>query len=168
MDILWSPWRSKYIDTFKDEEKKRKESCFLCEAANNPDRDAELLVVARCEKVFAMLNKFPYNNGHMLISPYRHIGELDGLTEQEMAAMMMLIRESCAALKEAYQPHGFNIGMNAGRNAGAGVPEHIHMHIVPRWDGDTNFMAVFADVKVVSQSLEDTQRILSEIFAKNK
>jgi ATP adenylyltransferase len=168
MDILWSPWRSKYIDTFKNEEKKRKESCFLCEAANNPDRKAELLVVARREQVFAMLNKYPYNNGHMLISPYRHVGALEELTDDEMIAMMKLIRESCAALDEAFSPHAYNVGMNAGRRAGAGVPEHIHMHIVPRWDGDTNFMAVFADVKVVSQSLEETQAILSEIFSKNK
>jgi len=164
MDTLWSPWRSKYIDTFKQEDKKEKEECFLCEAMNSPDRDAELLVITRRELCFAMLNKYPYNNGHMLISPYRHICDFNELTTDEMTAIMLLINDSIKVLNRCVKPHGFNVGANLGRAAGAGVPGHLHFHIVPRWNGDTSFMPTLADVKIVSQALEDNQRELSLMF----
>lgn len=163
MEVLWSPWRSKYIETFKDESKT--EECFLCNAANSPEKDKELLVVARAENCFAILNRYPYNNGHVLIAPYRHVGEIELLSDEELFDMMKFVKRGVKALQEEFNPHGYNIGINLGRVAGAGLPGHIHIHIVPRWNGDTSFTAVLSDIKVVSQSLEDTQEILSNIFA---
>lgn len=166
MEVLWSPWRSKYIERFKDEDKHKDEVCFFCEAAESPDRDKELLVVARRDKCFAMLNKFPYNNGHALIAPYEHIGELKDIDAEVMLDMMNLVKETNEALEKMYSPHGFNVGINLGRAAGAGVPGHMHIHIVPRWNGDTSFTAVLSDIKVVSQSLEDTQELLTKYLKK--
>ena len=165
MDILWSPWRSKYIDSFKDEDKK-KQVCFFCEAVEATDRDEELLVVTRRELCFVMLNRFPYNNGHFLVAPYRHIGNFDELTKDEMAAIMELINDSIKVLDHCVAPHGYNIGANLGREAGAGVPGHLHFHIVPRWNGDTSFMPLISETKVVSQALEDNQKTFSEAFNK--
>ena len=164
MNTLWSPWRSKYIDTFKDEDEKKKDLCFFCEAINAPERDEELLVIARRELCFAMLNRFPYNNGHFLIAPLRHIGEFDELTQEEMLAIMLLIKDSIKVLNHCVKPHGFNIGANLGREAGAGVPGHLHFHIVPRWNGDTSFMPLISETKVVSQALEDNQKTFSNAF----
>lgn len=169
MEILWSPWRSKYIQTFKDEDKNQEQkNCFLCEAGNNTDKekDKELLVVHRRKLSFIMLNKFPYNNGHILIAPYRHIGTLDLLTDEEIFDMMKAVQDSLKVIDEVMKPHGYNIGINIGRVAGAGLPDHIHFHIVPRWNGDTSFMAVLSDVKVVSQSLEETQENFEKVFKK--
>lgn len=166
MEILWSPWRSKYIETFKDEDKKKSDYCFLCEAANAEGRDKELLVVHRNKLCFVILNKYPYNNGHSLIAPFRHVATLNDLTEEELYELFNTTRKTVNALQEIYNPHGYNIGINIGRVAGAGVPGHIHIHVVPRWNGDTSFTAVISDVKVVSQSLEDTQAILSKTFLK--
>lgn len=162
MDILWSPWRSQYIDTFRDEKEKAGEACFLCESVQSPENDAELLVVARRELCFAILNKYPYNNGHTLITPYRHVGQLNELTDDELINLNFTVRETTNALGNIYQPHGFNIGLNIGRAAGAGVPGHLHYHIVPRWIGDTSFTAVFADTKVISESLVQTRKLLSD------
>ena len=165
MDVLWSPWRSKYIDTFKGEDKNGNVSCFLCDAAQSDEKsDKELLIITRRSNCFALLNKFPYNNGHVLIAPCRHVGDMEELTDDELSGLMFLIRDTIKALNEAYSPHGYNAGINLGRTAGAGVPGHLHFHVVPRWNGDTSFMAVLSDVKVVSQSLEDTRDILSGIF----
>ncbi len=164
MDILWSPWRSKYIDTFKDEDKEKKDICFFCEAINAPERDEELLVVTRRKLCFAMLNRFPYNNGHILIAPYRHIGEFDKLTREEMTAIMELINDTIKMLDSCVKPHGYNIGANLGREAGAGVPGHLHFHIVPRWNGDTSFMPLISETKIVSQALEDNQKEFSVAF----
>ncbi len=163
MEILWSPWRSKYIESFKDEDKK-KPACFFCEAIESPDRDAELLVVTRRDLCFVMLNRFPYNNGHFLIAPYRHIGSFDELTKEEMTAIMELINDSIKVLDHCVAPHGYNIGANLGREAGAGVPGHLHFHIVPRWNGDTSFMPLISETKVVSQALEDNQKTFSAAF----
>jgi len=165
METLWSPWRSRYIDTFKDESKKHGDECFFCEAIKSPARDQELLVITRRELCFAMLNKFPYNNGHMLIAPYRHIGEFEQLTTEEMTAIMILLNDAMKVLKHCVKPHGFNVGANLGREAGAGVPGHLHFHIVPRWNGDTSFMPLLAEVKIVSQALEDNQQTFSNAFA---
>ncbi len=163
MDRLWSPWRSKYIEAFKDEEKK-KSKCIFCDAIETPENDSEKLVVVRRELCFAMLNKFPYNNGHFLIAPYRHIGEFDKLTVEEMTAIMLLINDSIKVLDHCVSPHGYNIGANIGREAGAGVPGHLHFHIVPRWNGDTSFMPLISETKVVSQALEDNLVTFSTTF----
>lgn len=164
MEILWSPWRSKYIETFKDEEKKCNEECFLCLAANSPDRDKELLVAARFEKCFAILNKFPYNNGHTLIAPYRHIGDLEELDDEELIGIMKAVRQTIKALTISCGPHAYNIGANLGRTAGAGLPGHLHFHVIPRWDGDTSFLTIVSDTKVVSISLEDSLEQISKAF----
>jgi ATP adenylyltransferase len=166
MEILWSPWRSKYIETFKDEDKNKSNSCFLCDAALTKGKDKELLVVHRNKLCFVILNKYPYNNGHSLIAPYRHVATLNELTDDELFELFNTTRITVTALQEIYNPNGYNIGINIGRVAGAGLPGHIHVHVVPRWNGDTSFTAVISDVKVVSQSLEDTQKILSKTFLK--
>ncbi len=159
MEILWSPWRSKYIGSFKDESFGHN-GCFFCNAIEKKDDDKNLLVVARFDFVIAMLNKFPYNNGHTLIAPKRHIGTMEELNENEMFDIMNGIKLVTKALDIIYKPHGFNVGANLGRAAGAGVPEHLHFHVIPRWNGDTSFTSTISDTKVVSVSLEDTQREL--------
>lgn len=169
MDVMWSPWRSKYIQTFKDEEKKEEDKeCIFCRAARDPNRDDELFVVNRNENCFVIQNKYPYNNGHIMIAPYEHVGDIDDLEDRVLLEMMKTVKDTKNILSELYNPHGFNIGINLGRVAGAGVPGHVHIHIVPRWNGDTSFMPVFADVKVVSVSLEESQKMLSHEFKKLK
>ncbi|MFA6571303.1 MAG: HIT domain-containing protein [Bacteroidota bacterium] len=165
MEIMWASWRSKYIQGFKDETECGDSTCIFCSAAGNPENDSELYVVARRKNCFVMLNRFPYNGGHLMVAPYRHVAELDGLTLEEMTEIMIVIKESTKALCKISKPHGYNIGSNIGRVAGAGIPGHIHFHIVPRWNGDTNFMSVISDTKVVSQSLEETQVLLTKAFA---
>jgi ATP adenylyltransferase len=148
-DNLWAPWRIPYIrDIGKSDE------CFLCHNYAHPEQDEENLVLWRTERSLVVLNRFPYNNGHLLIAPARHIAELHEATGQEMLELMKLVRESQRALLLAVHPCGFNVGLNFGRCAGAGLPGHMHIHVVPRWDGDTNFMSVCSDTKVISQSLE--------------
>jgi ATP adenylyltransferase len=166
MDILWSPWRSKYIEKFKDEDSEKGESCIFCDAINNTGIDGDSLIVARRKLTFVIMNKFPYNNGHLLIAPYKHVGEMYELSDDELSELMFTVRDSLKVLDEIFKPHGYNVGANLGRTAGAGVPGHLHFHIVPRWNGDTSFMAVCSDVKVVSQSLEDSQKKISESFKK--
>jgi ATP adenylyltransferase len=146
---LWAPWRMAYVGGIADTK-----GCFLCEALKKADEDS-CLVVWRSELTFCIINRFPYNNGHLLVAPTRHVGEVEKLTEEEMTALMRDGARAQALLKKVMKPHGFNWGLNVGRVAGAGLVDHLHMHIVPRWEGDTNFMPVFADVKVVPQALED-------------
>ncbi len=143
----------------------RHDTCFLCEAASaEPAQDEEKLVVARGEVAFVILNIFPYNTGHLMIAPYRHVGELDELTHAETDEIWKLTRSSVAAHRATTQPHGFNIGINLGEVAGAGVPGHFHLHVVPRWGGDTNFMPVTADAKVLPEMLSDTYATLRPVF----
>ncbi|MBM2815887.1 MAG: histidine triad protein [Ignavibacteria bacterium] len=164
METLWAPWRWQYIDGFKDEGSNKEKECFFCKAAENPALKSELLVISQQSLSIVMLNRYPYNNGHLMIAPNRHISALNDATDEELAQIMLTLPKCCKILEAAYSPHGFNIGANIGRSSGAGVPGHLHFHIVPRWNGDTNFMTVFADVKVVSQSLDETQKILSQKF----
>ncbi|NLO20291.1 MAG: HIT domain-containing protein [Ignavibacteria bacterium] len=164
MEILWSPWRSQYIDSFKEESKIDEPSCFICDAVNAIGEEKKRLVIARLDFSIVMLNKFPYNNGHILIAPKKHTGDIDELNDVEAAEMLSTVRRASSILKKVFNPNGFNIGMNLGRVAGAGLPCHIHIHIVPRWNGDANFMPVIADTKVISQSLEQTQEILAKEF----
>lgn len=164
---MWSPWRSHYIQSFSAEKKDEKEECFLCAAAHSDSsHDEELLVVARREHCFVIMNRYPYNAGHILVTPYRHVGDFGEITAGEMTCIMQTLQEATAIFEKVLKPHGFNIGANLGRVAGAGLPDHIHFHIVPRWHGDTNFMPVLADVKVVSEAMEEIRRKLTVEFSK--
>lgn len=147
---LWAPWRLQYIVGTKDE---APQGCFLCRYRDE-DRDAENLVVTRGPRTLVALNRFPYNNGHLLIAPLEHKPSLDDLADDEMLECMRQIQRMTALLREALYPEGFNIGLNLGKVAGAGLPGHLHWHVVPRWNGDTNFMTVVGDVTVIPQSLE--------------
>jgi len=153
MDRLWAPWRMTYIDGMNDDGS-HKGGCFLCAARDSKDERLALVLVRR-EQAFAVLNRFPYNNGHTLIVPAAHKGGLDDLEDAEMLALLALTRDVMAALKRLARPDGFNVGLNVGRVAGAGLPDHLHLHVVPRWSGDTNFMPVLGETKVIPQSLED-------------
>jgi ATP adenylyltransferase len=154
---LWAPWRLEYIKQADEQS-----GCVFCEAAAGDDE--ERLVVHRGELAFVLLNKFPYSSGHLMVAPYRHVGELAGLTEEEALEVHRLAVQGVAALGEVYGPEGHNLGWNLGRVAGAGVVDHIHLHVVPRWAGDTNFMPVLADVKVLPEHLSETRHRLAEAW----
>lgn len=161
MKKLWAPWRMTYIrEALSDE---NPDKCVLCEIGNAPAQDDEAnLVLARGQFVYTVLNKFPYNNGHLMITPYLHTCELAELADETLVEMMRMTQQAMDALKRAANPDGFNIGANFGRVAGAGIDSHLHYHVVPRWSGDTNFMPVLADVKILSQALQETWRELKE------
>jgi len=146
MRNLWAPWRIKYIRM-----NKKSKGCFLCEYIKE-NRDRENLILYRGKKAFIIMNKYPYNNGHLMVAPYRHVKSIEDLFEEEISEIFKLLILCKKALDEEMNPNGFNIGLNIGRAAGAGE-EHLHFHIVPRWVGDTNFMPVISDTKVISQSL---------------
>jgi len=165
MKNLWSPWRSEYIESFKNENDKSE--CIFCSNAKLDENDSANLLVKKSELTFSMLNLYPYNNGHLMVIPYKHTGEITDLTEDESLEIMNEIKSLKEALTEIYQPHGFNIGVNIGRISGAGIYDHIHFHIVPRWSGDTNFMPVLGEVKIISQDLLDSKIKLLRYF-KNK
>jgi ATP adenylyltransferase len=159
---LWAPWRIKYIQGLD-----KGGECFICEVGKTPAEDDNNFVLWRSDKSIVILNRFPYNNGHLLISPLRHIPDLEMSSDDEMLELMLLVRECQKALSLAIAPHGFNIGMNFGRCAGAGLPGHLHIHLVPRWDGDTNFMAVCSDTDVVSQSMTELLELLKKVSKEN-
>jgi ATP adenylyltransferase len=154
---LWAPWRLDYIKGPKPDE------CIFCAAVEAED-DAACLVVARGERCFVMLNAFPYNNGHLMVSPYEHVPAIEELGDKVLLELMTLTRRSLQAIRAAYEPDGFNIGVNQGKIAGAGFDDHVHLHVVPRWDADTNFMPVIASTRVLPQSLEDTYATLARLF----
>ncbi len=162
MEQLWSPWRSQYIQSFGTSNEDNE--CFLCTAARLHNEYEERLVVARSSACLVVMNKFPYNAGHLLIAPARHEADLEMLHPEELTDMMMLMRNTSEVLRQVYSHHGLNIGANLGRAAGAGLPGHLHFHLVPRWNGDTNFMPILADVKVVSESLLETHSRISAVF----
>jgi ATP adenylyltransferase len=161
-DILWAPWRIPYIRGIE-----KTNECFLCHNLAHPEEDEENLVLWRTGGSIVVLNRFPYNNGHLLIAPARHIADLNETSEDEMLELVKLVRETQRALSLAIRPHGFNVGLNFGRCAGAGLPGHLHIHVVPRWDGDTNFMSVCSDTKVVSQSLQELLAELKQVSAEH-
>ena len=167
---LWAPWRIKYIQGLSERPHSEKEGndCFICRDLRHPQDDDKNLVLWRAEKSIVMLNLFPYNNGHLLIAPARHISDLGDAADEELLEMIKLIRESQRALSLAIKPHGFNVGMNFGRCGGAGLPQHFHIHIVPRWNGDTNFMSVCSDTKVISQSLAALLELLKQVTEEHK
>jgi ATP adenylyltransferase len=168
---LWAPWRIQYIQALGEKplETGKKEieltgetGCFICHNLKHLQDDDQNLVLWRTDKSIVILNRYPYNNGHLLVAPARHIPDLEQADDEELREMIKLIRESQKALSLAIKPHGFNVGMNFGRCAGAGLPGHLHIHIVPRWDGDTNFMAVCSGTDVISQSLTELLVLLKK------
>jgi ATP adenylyltransferase len=152
---LWAPWRLEYIQQADEQE-----GCIFCLAAAAGDDEAAL-VVHRGERAFVLLNKFPYSSGHLMVAPFRHVGEFGDLTDEEALEIHRLAERGIAALAETYAPQGYNLGWNLGRIAGAGVLDHVHQHVVPRWAGDTNFMPVLADVKVLPEHLQATRAKLA-------
>ena len=154
MEKLWSPWRSQYIDTFKEEKEPLPGSLFTRILAENDDRKNYLLY--RGKTCFIIMNLYPYNSGHLMIVPYKEARELAELDEETRLEMFALLELGTRALNDVMKPHGFNIGANLGRVAGAGIEDHLHFHIVPRWNGDTNFMPVLNDVKVISEEMGRT------------
>ena len=157
MEHLWAPWRMRYIQGGEP-----KEGCIFCSYRDSAE-DAENLVLIRGTQALVLLNAFPYSNGHIMVSPYQHTSSLDTLSAEEMAELMELTRKSVRVLTAAYRPDGFNIGVNLGRAAGAGIADHLHMHVVPRWNGDTNFMSVLADTRVVPASLQACYDQLNQV-----
>ncbi len=155
---LWAPWRMKYIEGINS---KNDGECIFCEKPKE-DNDKKNFIIYRGKKNFVILNIFPYNNGHLLVIPYKHTSEIKDLDSETMLELMKITNIVIETIKKTMRPDGFNIGMNLGRTAGAGVKEHLHMHIVPRWNGDTNFMPVIGGTKVISESLEDTYEKLSK------
>ncbi|MCF7975257.1 MAG: HIT domain-containing protein [Phycisphaerae bacterium] len=155
---LWAPWRIGYITA----PHKKTEGCFLCHHQEQDSQDDDNLVLWRSQWCVAVLNRYPYNNGHVLIAPKRHFSDLSEATDAEMLDLMHQVRDSQACLKEAVNPDGFNVGINTGRCAGAGLPGHLHIHVVPRWNGDTNFMSVCSDTEVISQSMNELMSLLRQ------
>ncbi len=163
MEKLWSPWRSQYIESFK-EKKSGSKGCIFCSAQNDDLNDDQSLLVFRGEKTFTVLNLYPYNNGHLMVVPYRHVSDISELSAKELTEAMTTMQKLVDALRSISSPEGFNIGANLGKVAGAGIADHIHFHIVPRWNGDTNFMPVIGSVKVLSQDLLATKKQLQQYF----
>ncbi|OGV37767.1 MAG: HIT family hydrolase [Lentisphaerae bacterium GWF2_45_14] len=153
---LWAPWRIEFIRSKKDG------SCFLCGQKKGKRDDESTLVVARGENIFVILNKFPYNSGHLMIAPYRHTGDISELSADERRELLDLTVAAKNVLAKLMRPDGFNAGFNLGLAGGAGVADHIHFHIVPRWNGDTNFMPVIGGPRVVPEALEDTAQLIRE------
>ena len=157
MEHMWAPWRIQYILNLKPE------GCILCDKPKE-DRDVENYILYRGEKNFIMLNGYPYNPGHLMVAPYRHTGNVEDLTAEERNEHFELICRSVKVLKEVFSPGGFNTGANLGRVAGAGIEDHFHSHIVPRWQGDTNYVPVLADLRVIPQALAETYKMLEGKF----
>jgi len=157
METLWAPWRMEYILNGKEN------GCIFCNRQNQGG-DAEKLVLYRGEHTIIMLNKYPYNNGHLMVAPKRHVALLEDLQPQEANELMAAMQRSVVLLRQVFSPQGFNIGANLGKVAGAGVADHLHFHIVPRWEGDTNYMPIIADTRVIPEQLADTYKRLAEVF----
>ena len=149
---LWAPWRMEYIRALGQDV--TDEGCFLCRYWREPDADRTHHVVWRAKSAFVVMNRFPYTNGHLLVSHAEHKADLSDLTDDGLVTMTCAIRDSVVVLRATLKPQGFNIGYNVGHCAGAGLPGHLHAHVVPRWSGDTNFMAVIGDTRVVPDSLD--------------
>ena len=161
MKHLWAPWRMVYIGG------EQPPGCLFCRVIEDPDdKDAEL-VVWRPEGAIVIMNKFPYNPGHTMVAPKAHVPGLENLDDNQTTHLMRAVRRTIEVLRRTLTPNGFNVGANIGRAAGAGIPDHVHLHVVPRWDGDTNFMPVIDDVKVVPEALAQTAAKLREAFSKS-
>lgn len=157
LDVMWAPWRMDYIKSPKQA------GCIFCDKPAAGDDPANH-IVWRGERAFVLLNTYPYNNGHLMVAPYEHIGNLEDLSPEVLLEMMSLCQDAIRALKSDFNADGVNMGINLGPAAGAGVKDHVHIHVVPRWAGDTNFMAVITDTRVIPQSLDDSYRLLHAAF----
>ena len=157
MERIWAPWRIQYIQIEKPE------GCILCEKPEQ-NKDALNYILYRGDKNFIILNSYPYNPGHLMVAPYRHVTSLEELTEEERHEHFEIVTRSIRVLRQVFNPGGFNIGINVGKAAGAGIEDHVHTHIVPRWQGDTNFMPVMADIRVVPEALDETYKKLEGKF----
>ena len=155
---LWAPWRMEYIHSLTNDEDP---GCFLCQNWASPEDDRTHLMLWRGQAAMAVLNRFPYTSGHLLIAPCEHVAGLDDLGDEQMLELLAMTRDAQAVLQAAIQPQGFNVGMNFGRCAGAGLPGHLHIHVVPRWEGDTNFMPVLGQVRVIPQALDAMYDLLT-------
>ena len=151
---IWAPWRLRYVKNAK-----KSDECVFCAKPDAGD-DRANLIVHRGERCFVILNLFPYTNGHLMVAPYEHIGAIEEIAPETTAEMMALAQTAIRRLGDVFSPHGYNVGFNQGRIAGAGVEHHIHMHVVPRWSGDNNFMPVIADTKVMPQTIEQSYAVL--------
>jgi ATP adenylyltransferase len=159
LERLWTPWRMGYVS----EAGREPVGCIFCELPKG--EDAAGLILERCERAFSLLNLYPYNTGHAMVAPYRHTGDLARLPVEDGGDLLALVQRTVGVLRAEYRPDGFNLGMNLGRVAGAGVPDHLHVHIVPRWDGDTNFMPLTAGTKVLPETLERTYARLRRVIS---
>ena len=160
VEHLFAPWRMEYIGA------KQEPGCLFCRALQaEPSDDASNLVLWRPPGALVMLNRFPYNNGHLMVAPSTHVGTLPGLADAQLLELMTAVRGSLVVLDKEMSPEGFNIGVNQGKVAGAGIPDHVHVHVVPRWNGDTNFMPVLGEVKVINEHLQRSWEKLSAAFS---
>jgi ATP adenylyltransferase len=157
MEQIWAPWRIEYI------EMEKAKGCILCDKPKE-NNDAPNYILYRGKKNFVILNSYPYNPGHLMVAPYRHVASLEELTNEELSEHFEIVSRSLKVLRRVFNPGGFNIGINMGKVAGAGIDDHIHTHIVPRWPGDTNFMPVIADVRVLPEALAETYDRLKDEF----
>lgn len=163
MDRLWSPWRYDYINSGSDKKKESEPACVFCSVLeDSSEADERNFVVYRARHNFIILNIYPYISGHLMVVPYMHLPDLDAAPKEVTDELMDLAKRCQTALREAYRPHGFNLGMNLGRAAGAGVAEHFHLHIMPRWIGDTNFMTTVGETRVHPEELSTTYRKLRD------
>ncbi len=163
MDYLWSPWRYRYLTEARPEQ-----GCIFCNMAERRggDRDdRQDLIVHRGLFNFVVLNRYPYTSGHLMVVPYAHTDRLTGITDEAAAELMQLVREAERHLQQTYKPNGLNIGMNMGESAGAGIAGHVHMHVLPRWVGDSNFMTTIGETRVLPEELDETWQRLSTAFA---
>ena len=161
MERIWSPWRMAYIQAAKEQGEDG--GCIFCDLPAEGD-DERTMILARGELAFVIVNSFPYNPGHLMVAPFRHVGAFTSLEAAELADVDALVARSIRALEQEMEPHGYNLGMNLGRVAGAGIPDHVHWHIVPRWNGDTNFMPVVGQTRVLPELLEETYARLRPRF----
>ena len=159
MDHIFTPWRYQYVSNVDE-----KKGCIFCEKAA-AEEDRENLVIFRGRLCFAMLNLYPYCSGHVMVSPYKHTGTIEELEEETLSSMMELAKRCIGAIRDAFAPDGFNLGINIARVAGAGMQDHVHLHVVPRWAGDSNFMSVIGDTRVLPLSLDEVWKALSERMA---
>lgn len=163
MDRLWSPWRYDYIAAGGAADSDSR-GCVFCSLRSHPEDDEANFVLYRGAQNFVVLNIYPYISGHLLIVPYEHVGELDAAAKETTDELMDLTKRCQTALRDVYQPTGFNLGMNLGKSAGAGIVDHIHIHILPRWTGDTNFMSTIGDTRVIPEDLATTSQKLRQKF----
>ena len=157
MEQIWAPWRIQYVQMEKPP------GCILCEKPAQKS-DAQNYILYRGSQNFVIMNSYPYNPGHLMVAPYRHVAGLDGLTDDELSEHFKIVSRCTKLLREAFNPQGFNIGINMGKAAGSGIDEHVHTHVVPRWQGDTNFMPVISNIRVVPQALTETYQKLKAKF----